>query len=249
MLTPLTTVLIDRGRRLLVVVRHRMVGLPIVVACTAAALAACTSTRGIPVPASGCTASTSTSTPTSPATWTTGPSRRDSDDDREANDAACRIVSWADLPSRVRSPRSQPKPVAAADNPNIADCRLDNSDLGEITLSSTCPQTLCDYHPAENYFIVHVLLGNELAVDPANYRGDCDFREVRDITIHNYPAVWARDNNTIDQPPACLIGFRTDRNRKAIVRITNRRFPEYDPCALGLLLATRLAPRVDQLPR
>lgn len=99
-------------------------------------------------------------------------------------------MSWADLPYRIRSPTSTPKPVAVADNPNIAACRLDNSDLGEITLSPTCPQTLCDYHPAENYFIVHVLLGNELAVDPASYRGDCDFREVRDITVHGYPAVW-----------------------------------------------------------
>lgn len=49
----MTNTLIDRGRRQLEVVRNRMAGLPMVVACIAEALAACTATSGIPVPASG----------------------------------------------------------------------------------------------------------------------------------------------------------------------------------------------------
>lgn len=173
----------------------------------------------------------------------------DPDHDGSASDAACQIVSWADLPGRVRSPTSKPKPVAIADAPNVADCRLDNSDLGKITLSPDCPQTLCDYHPASNYFIVHVSLGRELAVDSASYRGDCDFREVRDIAVHGFPGVLTRTNNGADDPPVCAVGFRADNSEKALVTITNRRFPEYDPCALALLLATRLAPRVQRPPR
>jgi hypothetical protein len=35
--------------------------------------------------------------------------------------------------------------------------------------------------PPDERLTVHILLGNELAVDPTGYRGDCDFREVRDI--------------------------------------------------------------------
>lgn len=212
---------------------------------TMLAVVSCSATTGIPQ-AAETTASSSVAPPLATGASTSSRSILDPDDGT-ASDAACKLVSWQDLPADVRSATWAPRPKKVEDNPNIADCWLDNSSLGVIVHGPGKPGG-GNYQPASDYFIVHVNLGKDIYADPSSYRGDPTFTEVREITIDGeYPGVLLRDYAGIGDgtAPRCVVAFRTTKN-KALVRITNSRFANHDVCDLAIGLAERLAPRVDE---
>lgn len=171
------------------------------------------------------------------------------------SDAACKLVSWDDLPAEVRS-ASRPEPVGDAD-PVQAACRLDNSILAVISglpprgslprlPEATSLPNLTSLPPLPDikvdtsnpqYFFVRLSIGPQVRTSPGSYDNP------EDVEVGGSTGVRSRGVTESTGVPFCVVAFRGERT-KAAVAVVNTRFPAVEACAVALDVARRVAPRL-----